>query len=289
LKVVRTSAETALWCERYRSAGLSIGFVPTMGALHAGHVSLIAAASRECERVVASIFVNPTQFGPGEDLARYPRPIALDLEILRDAGVALAFLGEDGDMYPPGFSTWVEVERLSAPLCGRSRPGHFRGVATVVTQLLAVVRPHRAYFGAKDYQQARIIERLARDLHLPAEIRTCPTVREPDGLAMSSRNRHLGPEARKVATRIYSALEAARALVDRGETDVDRIREALRSGLQPGADLEIDYTDVRRADTLEDFAGGVARRSPGGVLLAVAARVGGTRLIDNIVIPPEDA
>jgi pantoate--beta-alanine ligase len=295
LRVARTAAETATWCERYRAAGLSVGFVPTMGALHAGHAALLAAARRECDRVVASIFVNPTQFGPGEDLASYPRPLEEDLEVLRDAGVALAFLGDAGDMYPPDFQTWVQVERLSAPLCGRSRPGHFRGVATVVTQLLATVRPHRAYFGEKDFQQARVVERLARDLHLHLEIRTCPTVREPDGLALSSRNRRLGPQERRTASRIHAALRSARALVLGGETDAARIRDALRDALRPappaapGADIEIDYAEVLRADTLQEPPGGVVRRSPGGILLAVAARIGRTRLIDNIVIPPEDA
>jgi pantoate--beta-alanine ligase len=289
LRIVRTAAEAALRCDRYRAAALSIGFVPTMGALHAGHASLLARARRECDRVVASIFVNPTQFGPGEDLARYPRPVDADLEVLRGAGVALAYLGEERDVYPEGFQTWVEVERLTAPLCGAVRPGHFRGVATVVTQLLSIVRPHRAYFGAKDYQQARVVERLARDLHLSTEIRTCPTVREADGLAMSSRNAYLEGEARRAAARIPIALEAARTLVLRGETAVARILEALREAFRPGPDLELEYAEILRADTLEGFEGGSARRSPGGILIAVAARAGGTRLIDNVVIPPEGA
>ena len=287
MRVVRTSAEAALRADRWRAAGLSTGFVPTMGALHEGHAKLFRVARGECDRVSASIFVNPTQFAPGEDLAKYPMTPEKDLETCARAGVDLVFIAEPHDIYPEGFQTWVTVEELTQPLCGRSRPGHFRGVTTVVAALLSITRPHRAYFGLKDYQQARVIERMVGDLHLGTEIRSVETVREPDGLALSSRNAYLDPAARRVAPRIHRALSAARDAVLRGETRVSEIRGILARVLAPGEDLEIEYADVRSALTLEEFSDGMARRSPGGILLAVAARVGETRLIDNVVVPPE--
>jgi pantoate--beta-alanine ligase len=289
LRVTRGTVETARWCERYRAAGLSVGFAPTMGALHAGHVSLFARARRECDRAVASIFVNPTQFGPGEDLSRYPRPLEADLEACRQAGCDLVFVGEAADVYPPGYETWVEVEDLARPLCGRSRPGHFRGVATVVAKLLAIVRPHRAYFGQKDFQQARVIERLARDLDLGVEIRICETVREPDGLAMSSRNRYLDAAGRRAAARIPRGLRAAGRLVAGGETSVARVLAELTRELAPDPDLEIEYAEARDAESLAEFPAATLPRPPRRILLAVAARVRGTRLIDNLLIPPLDA
>ena len=287
MRVVRTSAEAAFRADRWRAAGLSTGFVPTMGALHEGHAKLLRVARGECDRVSASIFVNPTQFAQGEDLGKYPRTQEKDLETCARAGVDFVFVAEAHDIYPEGFQTWVTVEELTQPLCGRSRPGHFRGVTTVVAALLSIVRPHRAYFGLKDYQQARVIERMVRDLHLGTEIRPVETVREPDGLAMSSRNAYLDPAARGVAPRIHRALSAAREAVLRGETRVSEIRGILARALAPGEDLEIEYADVRSAATLEEFSDGKARRSPDGILLAVAARVGGTRLIDNVVVPAE--
>jgi pantoate--beta-alanine ligase len=287
LRVVRASAEAAFLSERWRAAGLSTGLVPTLGALHEGHAALLRAARGECDRLAASIFLNPTQFAPGEDLAKYPRAPDRDLELCRREGVDLVFLPEAEDIYPEGFQTWVTVEDLSMPLCGANRPSHFRGVATVVAQLLSIVKPHRAYFGLKDFQQARIIARLVKDLHLGTEIRTVETVRDADGLALSSRNAYLDASARRTAPRIHSALRAARDAVLRGEDRVPEITAILVRELRPGADLEIEYAEARTADTLEEFAGGIVRRSPGGILLAVAARVGGTRLIDNVVIPPE--
>ena len=287
MRVVRTSAEASLRADRWRAAGLSTGFVPTMGALHEGHSKLLRVARGECDRVSASIFVNPTQFAAGEDLAKYPRTEEKDLEICARAGVDLVFIAEASDIYPAGFQTWVTVEALTRPLCGRSRPGHFRGVATVVAALLSIVRPHRAYFGLKDYQQVKVIERMAGDLHLGTEIRAVGTVREPDGLALSSRNAYLDPAARKVVSRIHRALSAARDAVIRGETRVSEIEGILARELRPGSDLEMEYADVLSAATLEEFSDGIARRSPDGILLAIAARVGGTRLIDNMVVPPE--
>jgi pantoate--beta-alanine ligase len=287
VRVVTSSAEAALRTDRWRAAGLSTGFVPTMGALHEGHAKLFRVARAECDRVSASIFVNPTQFSPGEDLAKYPTTPEKDLETCSRSGVDLVFIAEASDIYPERFQTWVTVEALTKPLCGRSRPGHFRGVTTVVAALLSIVRPHRAYFGLKDYQQARVIERMASDLHLGTEIRAVETVREPDGLALSSRNAYLDAAARSVAPRIYRALSAARDAVIGGEMRVSEIEGILARELRPGPDLEIEYADVRSAATLEEFSGGIARRSPDGILLAVAARVGGTRLIDNVVLPPE--
>jgi pantoate--beta-alanine ligase len=286
MRAIERLAETAERCDRYRAAALSVGFVPTLGALHDGHVSLFRRAKSECDRVAVSIFVNPTQFGPGEDLAAYPRPREADLAACREAGVDLVFLGAAGEMYPAGFQTWVTVDELSRPLCGASRPVHFRGVATVVTQLLSIVRPHRAYFGQKDYQQSLVVRRLALDLHLGAEIRVLPTVREADGLAMSSRNRYLDAGARRVAPRIARALAGARELILGGEEHVEAVVARLRSDLEREGGLRIDYAEVLEAATLRAFEGGLLRRGPGGIVVAVAAHVGGARLIDNVVIAP---
>jgi pantoate--beta-alanine ligase len=202
------------WAEGVRRAGLSLGLVPTMGALHQGHAALLARARAECDRVAATIFVNPAQFGPEEDLERYPRAPEEDLALCRSQGVDWLLRPETGGadtIYPPGFQSWVEVENLSAPLCGERRPGHFRGVATVVTILLGLFRPHRAYFGQKDFQQARLIERMVRDLRLGTEVVVVPTVREEDGLARSSRNRFLSPEERRSARAVPLALREAEA------------------------------------------------------------------------------
>jgi pantoate--beta-alanine ligase len=259
-----------------------------MGALHAGHGSLIRHARVECDRVVVTIFVNPTQFGPSEDLDAYPRPEEDDLAACRSAGVDVVLLGVANDLYPPGFQTWVTVERLSQPLCGPRRPGHFRGVATVVAQLLHIVRPHRAYFGMKDYQQSRVIGRMIADLHIDTELRCCDTVREPDGLAMSSRNAYLDPESRALAPRLYQALQNARELVAAGERRVDAMRASLVKDLSGHDGIELDYAEVLDAETLQELADGHVATARSGVLLAVAARIGPTRLIDNTVVPPED-
>jgi len=283
LRISESLRETALLCERYRVAGLSVGLVPTMGALHAGHLALLEEAREECERVVVSHFVNPTQFGRGEDLDAYPRSRAADIEACRRAGADLAYFAADDEIYPRGFQTWVTVESLTRPLCGATRPTHFRGVATVVTQLLHIVRPHKAYFGQKDYQQFRVIERLATDLHLGVDIRVVETVREPDGLAMSSRNAYLTKAERDVAPRIRRALLASRETILAGERRVDKILAVLNNTLRPGTELKIDYAEVRNAVTLEEFPGAKVVRDE-GVLIAVAVNVGKARLIDNVVI-----
>jgi len=207
--------------------GRPAGFVPTMGALHEGHMSLVQAAQAECQPVIASIFVNPSQFAPGEDLEKYPRTFAADRARLEEAGVNYLFAPEAAEMYPPGFRTWVNVDGLSDRLEGRARPGHFRGVTTVVLKLLEIVRPQKAFFGRKDAQQARLIRQMAHDLHLDSEIVVCPIVRDADGLAMSSRNAYLSPDERRAANVLHRALDAARVAIERGECDALRLTAAM--------------------------------------------------------------
>jgi pantoate--beta-alanine ligase len=250
-----------------------------MGALHAGHASLIQTALRECDFTIVSIFVNPTQFGPKEDLARYPRPFEKDLELCRTLGVDAVFAPDPATMYPPGFRTFVEVRELQDPLCGASRPGHFRGVATVVAKLLNIVQPDLAYFGQKDAQQARIIQQLVRDLDMPVKIRVCPIVREPDGLALSSRNQYLDREQRRHATVLSRALREARASIEGGERDAAAVRQALAARVSSTPGAAVDYAEVVDADSLLPLV-----RLAGKVLLAVAVRFGQTRLIDNELV-----
>jgi pantoate--beta-alanine ligase len=274
MKVVRDRA--SLRVARAELAGPG-GFVPTMGALHRGHESLLQAARAECRSVVASIFVNPTQFGPGEDFTRYPRDEAADLAMLEAASVDLAFLPSIEEIYPAGASTSVDVGRLGEVLEGAHRPGHFRGVATVVTVLFSLVGADRAYFGQKDGQQAVVVKRLVRDLGLPVEIVVCPTVREPDGVARSSRNRYLSPVEREAATVLSRSLSQALALYQSGEHDAKRLRESMRTvlGGEPLADP--DYVSVADAETLEELAE-VDRPA----LASLAVKIGSTRLIDSL-------
>lgn len=262
-----------------RGRSATVGFVPTMGALHAGHLSLIERARDDSGLTVVSLFVNPTQFGPHEDLARYPRPIEQDLKLCRDTDVDVVFLPDAVTMYPPGFDTWVEVGALSAVLEGAIRPGHFRGVATVVLKLLNIVQPDRAYFGAKDYQQQALIRRMARDLDLSVEIVTCPTIREPDGLALSSRNMFLSARDRKSATALYESLQIADAALRGGEQDLAGVMQAMRDSLDARGGLHVEYAVIADPDTLTVLG------APQPQMVAlVAARVGGTRLIDNLPI-----
>jgi pantoate--beta-alanine ligase len=260
-----------------------IGLVPTMGALHRGHTSLMDLARTGNSFVVASIFVNPTQFGPSEDLSRYPRTLEHDLELCGRAGVDLVFAPTPEVMYPANYRTFVEVTELTDGLCGASRPGHFRGVATVVLKLFNLVHPDRAYFGQKDAQQVRIIQQMVRDLDVPVEIVVGPTVREPDGLALSSRNQYLDADQRRHATVLYRALCAVKARVEAGERDVDSLRCGMIDlvGATPGAVL--DYAELVDADSLRSMS-----RVTGTVLAAVAVRFGGTRLIDNVLIHVEE-
>lgn len=261
-----------------RTAGASVGFVPTMGALHPGHVSLIEAAKARCGFVAVSNFVNPTQFGPNEDFTRYPRTIDADLAACRSAGADLVFLPTADEVYPPGSTTFVEVGGLSEVLEGAFRPGHFRGVATVVLKLFNMVGPDVAFFGSKDYQQQLLIRRMARDLDLPVEIVTCPTIREPDGLAMSSRNRYLDADQRERARSISAALFEAADRLRAGESDLTAVRSGIRQKIE-AAGLTIDYATAARPDTLEEL------HTPSEALvLLVAARLGSVRLIDNVEV-----
>jgi pantoate--beta-alanine ligase len=269
--------------EDLRSARLSldgtVGFVPTMGYLHEGHLSLIRRAKQECDHVVVSIFVNPTQFGPNEDLARYPRDIERDLRLIEPLGVDVVWMPTAEIMYPPGYQTWVEVEAMTRPLEGAMRPGHFRGVTTVVAKLFNAVQPHKAYFGQKDAQQAAVIRRMTLDLNFPVEIVVCPTVRETDGLAMSSRNVYLTPEQRKAATVLFRALSAARELYEAGERNAEKVRERMKAVLAAEPLAEVQYVSCADYDTLEELT-----EIKGKALLSLAVFIGKTRLIDNVVV-----
>jgi pantoate--beta-alanine ligase len=256
----------------------TVGCVPTMGALHAGHESLIQACRAECGFTAVTIFVNPKQFGPREDFARYPRPLEDDVAICRRAGVDVVFAPAVETVYPANFSTYVEVEPLSRILEGATRPGHFRGVATVVLKLLNIVQPERAYFGQKDYQQQLLVRRMCREVDLPVEIRTCPTIREPDGLALSSRNRYLSATERQTALSLYRSLRLAAEQLDRGATDVGAIEGEMRQLLET-AGARPDYAVIADAETLEELPHPAAN-----MVALVAARVGTTRLIDNLPI-----
>lgn len=264
-----------------RAESRIIGLVPTMGALHAGHTSLVARARQDCSPVIASIFVNPKQFGPKEDFAKYPRSMEGDAERLTEAGVTSLFLPEVSEIYPPGFSTYVSVEGLSERLEGRSRPGHFRGVATVVLKLLEIVQPHYAYFGRKDAQQACIIAQMARDLDLDAEIMVCPIVREADGLAMSSRNAYLNTEERKAAGVLHRALVAARSELAAGVRDALHLQSVMRRIIEQEPLARVDYAEIADAESFEKV---MHVRRACYALLAVF--VGKTRLIDNLFIEP---
>jgi pantoate--beta-alanine ligase len=260
-----------------------VGFVPTMGYLHAGHLSLVERARRENDSVVVSIFVNPTQFGPTEDLTTYPRDLPHDLSLLEEAGVDLVWTPGEKIMYPPGYQTWVEVDQLSRPLEGALRPGHFRGVATVVAKLFNAVTPHRAYFGQKDAQQAVVIQRMVMDLNFPLEIIVCPIVREPDGLAMSSRNTYLDADQRQAATVLYRALTAAREAYAAGVCDAPRLCLRMEEVLAAEPLARVQYVSVADPHTLQELDGEFDR-----ALLSMAVYIGKTRLIDNLLLPVQD-
>lgn len=264
----------------YRAGGLSVGFVPTMGFLHEGHRALITESVARCDITVVSIFVNPTQFGPTEDLDCYPRALEQDHDLCRKAGVNLIFVPDAGEIYPPGFQTYVEPGPIAAPLCGAVRPGHFRGVATVVTKLFNIVQPHMAFFGQKDFQQCAVIRQMVRDLRLPIEIVTVPTVREADGLALSSRNSYLSPSERERALCLSQGLFAAEAAFCQGERDSSKLIETARAHITEVDQLQ--YLELRDAGTLEAVQSLI--KLP--VALCVAAYVGTTRLIDNVILTP---
>ncbi|MDA1000783.1 MAG: pantoate--beta-alanine ligase [bacterium] len=281
MRVVTTPGQMQKEVEALRgAAGRPVGLVPTMGAFHEGHLSLIRRAKNECRGILVSIFVNPAQFGPGEDLSSYPQTFDADIEACRREGVHLVYAPMASTMYPEGFGTWVEPSSLAAGLCGPFRPGHFRGVVTVVAKLLTACRPDRAYFGEKDYQQLMVIRRMAEDLDLGIEIVPCPTVREKDGLAMSSRNAYLGPEDRARALSLYRGLSRAAELFAAGERKAVRLIAAVRKELD-AAGLDAEYIQVVDARMLRELD---EVRGPARVALAV--RVGRTRLIDNIPLEP---
>lgn len=267
-----------------RAESRIVGLVPTMGALHEGHTSLIAQAKKQCSPLIASIFVNPKQFGPNEDFAKYPRAFESDAEKLKQAGVDVLFAPEAAEIYPKDFSTYVNVEGLSERLEGRSRPGHFRGVATVVMKLLQIVQPHRAYFGRKDAQQARLITQMARDLNLDAEIVVCPIVREPDGLALSSRNAYLNPDERKAAAVLYRALEAAKGELSRGVRDALQLKDALQRTLNKERLAAVDYAEIADAESFESVL-----RINKACYVLLAVFFGKTRLIDNLYVEPKSS
>lgn len=279
MEVVRTAAWMREAAAGLRGEGRRIGLVPTMGALHSGHMSLVEAARAQSDVVVVSIFVNPMQFSPSEDFERYPRNFVRDCELLENAGVDFVFAPTPQEMYPDGFSTYVSVERLGEKLCGRSRPGHFRGVTTVVMKLFELIQPHTAFFGRKDAQQSVVIRRMVRDLNLPVEIVVCPIVREPDGLAMSSRNAYLSPEERRAAVVLSQSLERARALIERGERRADTILTEMAFTIAREPRARVDYIEAVDVETLEP-KGSMA----GQTLLALAVWIGSTRLIDNLLI-----
>ncbi|HEX2713459.1 MAG TPA: pantoate--beta-alanine ligase [Candidatus Acidoferrales bacterium] len=264
---------------RARAEGQVVGLVPTMGALHEGHISLVLAAQQQCGLVVVSIFVNPKQFGPGEDFEKYPRAMEADRAALEALGVPFLFSPVAKEMYPDGFRTYVSVEGLSEGLEGRSRPGHFRGVTTVVLKLLEVVQPHFAYFGRKDAQQARIIGQMAHDLSLDAEIIVCPIVRGPDGLALSSRNAYLEGDERRAATVLYRALSAARQEIDAGERDAARLLAAIRKVIEAEPLASADYAEIVDRESFEPVS-----RVRRACLALLAVFVGSVRLIDNMLI-----
>jgi pantoate--beta-alanine ligase len=277
--VLKTIAETRSACARLRAAGKTLGLVPTMGALHEGHLSLVRAAQANCDAVAVSIFVNPTQFGPKEDFATYPRSLEQDCQVLEAAGVDLVFAPSVEEMYPPGASTIVEVAGVSERLDGASRPGHFRGVATVVAKLFHIFTPEHAFFGQKDAAQVAVLRKMVRDLQFAVQLDVCATVREPDGLALSSRNRNLSGEQRRQALVLSRSLRAVQERFLAGEQDAGKLLAAARGILAEEPAVLVDDCRIVDPDTLEDV---LAARQ--GALVAVAAVVGSTRLIDNLLL-----
>ena len=276
MKVIETVSAMR---EAVQPVGRPLGLVPTMGSLHEGHLALVRTGRAESATLAASIFVNPAQFGPREDYASYPRDMDSDLAKLEDEGVDLVFTPSADQVYPDGFDTFVEVGALAGRLEGNSRPGHFRGVATVVCKLLSIVRPDRAYFGQKDVQQSAIVKRMVADLNLGAEIVVVPTVREEDGLALSSRNAYLSPEERRAATVLYRALELAKRLKDDGVADADTLREEMRRLIASEALATVDYVSIADPDTFAEL-----NRIDGSAVASLAVWVGKTRLIDNALV-----
>jgi pantoate--beta-alanine ligase len=293
MEVVQTIEKTRTIITKARAGGKRIGFVPTMGALHEGHFSLIKAAKKQTDFVVVSIFVNPTQFGPGEDIDKYPRPFEADVEACKKLGVDIVFAPTvkqmypvrdktSNGMYPEENITWVNVEKLTESLCGKNRPGHFRGVTTVCAKLFNIVRPDTAFFGQKDAQQAVVIKRMVADLNMPLDIVVCPTVRRQDGLAISSRNKYLDAEQRREAALLYAALQDAELFIKAGRRKSSELISQMKEILKISRQIKIEYINIVDAQTLEELD-----EAKGRALIALAVKIGDTRLIDNIVLDVE--
>lgn len=279
MKIVESPHEAYAHVDHWRREGFRIGLVPTMGALHEGHLSLIRRSKQECDISIASIFVNPTQFGPHEDFSRYPRTLEADFHGLKELGTDLVFVPQQSDLYAEGFSTYVHPPSVAEPLEGVHRPGHFRGVATVVLKLFQILPATIAYFGQKDYQQVAVIRRMVEDLNVPVRVETCPTIREADGLAMSSRNRYLNADQRRAALSLWMALSKVQSMLNEAIRDVPQLEKAMESELYRNGAERIDYARVVDATTLGDLA--IVDRP---AVAIIAARVGQTRLIDNLLL-----
>ncbi|MDD3852237.1 MAG: pantoate--beta-alanine ligase [Syntrophomonadaceae bacterium] len=280
MQVISNIQEMQQWSRQKRLQGLTIGLVPTMGYLHAGHLSLVRTARQQCDVVIVSLFVNPMQFGAGEDFEEYPRDISRDKDLLENEKADILFTPQARDMYPPGYSFLVETEgEITGKMCGASRPGHFRGVTTVVSKLFNICGPDKAYFGQKDAQQVTILEKMVKDLNFPLEIIRVPIVREPDGLAMSSRNVYLGSEERREALVLYRSLQAAAEAIRDGEKSVEELKRTIIAIINSSPQAQIDYVEINRADDLSSID-----RIEGTVLIALAVKFGTTRLIDNLIV-----
>jgi pantoate--beta-alanine ligase len=281
MKISQTIEQARAASRSAKLSGQRVGLVPTMGALHEGHLSLVRAAKTQCDVVAVSVFVNPTQFGPSEDFSKYPRDFERDQELLQKEGVDLVFAPSVDEMYPPGAPTYVTVEALSERLCGRSRPGHFRGVTSVVSKLFHIIEPDKAFFGQKDAAQVAILRRMVRDLNFPVEIVVCPIVREPDGLAMSSRNAYLDPQQRDSALVLYRSLNRVQKMFIAGEREIPRLLSAGKEMFVQEPSVRLDYFEIVDPESLEPLSN---LYKP--ALVAVAAFLGSTRLIDNVVLMP---
>jgi pantoate--beta-alanine ligase len=282
MEIIETIEKIRKVIAKAKAAGKKIGLVPTMGALHEGHFSLIKTAKKQTDFVVVSIFVNPAQFGPGEDIDKYPRPFDEDVKACSNLGIDVVFAPAVKEMYPEKNITWVNVEKLSEPLCGKSRPEHFRGVATVCAKLFNIVWPDMAFFGQKDAQQVIIIRRMAADLNMPLKIVVCPTVREKDGLAMSSRNKYLSAKERKDAVLLYAALQEAELFINAGVRKSSELKKEMEKILKISKQIKIDYISIVDAQTLDEL-----KEVKGKVLIALAIKLGAARLIDNIMLDVE--
>lgn len=282
MKVFKKINEIRKYIKEQQKEGKTVGLVPTMGYLHEGHLSLIKKSSEENKITVVSIFVNPTQFGENEDLDQYPRDLERDVKLAEKANASAVFVPTVEDLYPKGYQTYVNVEYLTKHLCGLKRPGHFRGVTTIVTKLFNIINPDKAYFGQKDAQQAIVIKRMVKDLDLDIEIVVCPIVRESDGLAKSSRNTYLSKEGRKQSTVLFLSLMIAKQMIENGERQADKIKKAIEKNIKHKALTEIDYISISNVETLEEI-----KEITGEILIALAVKIGNTRLIDNIQLEVE--